>query len=91
MTWRLYDSNILLSQLMGKNKDYLTGRIPHIARLLKKEVQQVMDHADVVVIGNKAPEFREAVADARPDQMIIDLVRIDKEKVTQDNYVGICW
>ena len=87
----LYDSNILLSQLMGKNKDYLTGRIPHIARLLKKEVQQVMDHADVVVIGNKAPEFREAVANARPDQMIIDLVRIDKEKVTQDNYVGICW
>ena len=87
----LYDSNILLSQLMGKNKDYLTGRIPHIARLLKKEVQQVMDHADVVVIGNKAPEFREAVAQARPDQMIIDLVRIDKEKVTQDNYVGICW
>ena len=87
----LYDSNILLSQLMGKNKDYLTGRIPHIARLLKKEVQQVMDHADVVVIGNKAPEFREAVAQARPDQIIIDLVRIDKEKVTQDNYVGICW
>ena len=87
----LYDSNILLSQLMGKNKDYLTGRIPHIARLLKKEVQQVMDHADVIVIGNKAPEFREAVAQARPDQMIIDLVRIDKEKVTQDNYVGICW
>ena len=87
----LYDSNILLSQLMGKNKDYLTGRIPHIARLLKKEVQQVMDHADVIVIGNKAPEFREAVAQARPDQIIIDLVRIDKEKVTQDNYVGICW
>ncbi len=87
----LYDSNILLSQLMGKNKDYLTGHIPHITRLLKKSVDEVMQHAEVVVIGNKSPEFREAAASASPDQIIIDLVRIDKEKVTQDNYVGICW
>ncbi len=87
----LYDSNILLSQLMGKNKDYLTGHIPHITRLLKKSVDEVMQHAEVVVIGNKSPEFREAAANASPDQIIIDLVRIDKEKVTQDNYVGICW
>ena len=87
----LYDSNILLSQLMGKNKDYLTGRIPHITRLLKKSVDEVMNHAEVIVVGNKAPEFREAVEAASDDQIIIDLVRIDKEKVTQDNYVGICW
>lgn len=87
----LYDSNILLSQLMGKNKDYLTGHIPHITRLLKKSVDEVMKHAEVVVIGNKSPEFREAVARASSEQIIIDLVRIDKEKVTQDNYVGICW
>ena len=87
----LYDSNILLSQLMGKNKDYLTGHIPHITRLLKKSVEEVMAHAEVVVVGNKSPEFREAVAGASSDQIIIDLVRIDKEKVTQDNYVGICW
>ncbi len=87
----LYDSNILLSQLMGKNKDYLTGHIPHITRLLKKSVEEVMAHAEVVVVGNKSPEFREAVAGASSDQIVIDLVRIDKEKVTQDNYVGICW
>ena len=87
----LYDSNILLSQLMGKNKDYLTGRIPHITRLLKKSVEEVMDHAEVIVVGNKAPEFRQAVNTASKDQIVIDLVRIDKEKVTQDNYVGICW
>ena len=87
----LYDSNILLSQLMGKNKDYLTGRIPHITRLLKQSVEEVMNHAEVIVVGNKAPEFRQAVDTASNDQIVIDLVRIDKEKITQDNYVGICW
>ena len=87
----LYDSNILLSQLMGKNKDYLTGHIPHITRLLKKSVNEVMNHAEVIVVGNNAPEFREAVNDASGDQIIIDLVRIDKDKTSQDNYVGICW
>ncbi len=87
----LYDSNILLSQLMGKNKDYLTGHIPHITRLLKKSVDEVMNHAEVIVVGNNAPEFREAVSSASNDQIIIDLVRIDKDKISQDNYVGICW
>lgn len=87
----LYDSNILLSQLMGKNKDYLTGHIPHITRLLKKSVDEVMKHAEVIVVGNNAPEFREAVNEASGDQIIIDLVRIDKDKTSQDNYVGICW
>ncbi len=87
----LYDSNILLSQLMGKNKDYLTGHIPHITRLLKKSVDEVMNHAEVIVVGNNAPEFREAVNKASSDQIIIDLVRIDKDKTSQDNYVGICW
>ncbi len=87
----LYDNNISLSKLMGKNKDYLTGHIPHITRLLKDDIHEVINDAEVIIIGNKAPEFREILSEIRPDQTIIDLVRIDKEKVTNENYVGICW
>ncbi len=87
----LYDNNISLSKLMGKNKDYLTGHIPHITRLLKDDIREVISGAEVIIIGNKAPEFREVLSEIRPDQTIIDLVRIDKEKVTNENYVGICW
>lgn len=87
----LYDSNILLSKLMGKNKDYLTGHIPHITKVLKESIQEVIDASDVIVLGNKSPDFKDAIKDLNPDKLVIDLVRIDKQRITKDNYVGICW
>ena len=87
----LYDSNILLSRLMGKNKDYLTGHIPHINRVLRDSVQEVIDQSEVIVFGNKSDEFKEAIQSISDDKIIIDLVRVDKERLTKDNYVGICW
>ena len=47
---------------------------------------------DVIVIGNGAPEFTDAVARCRPDQTVIDLVRIPIDFSTlQAQYDGICW
>jgi GDP-mannose 6-dehydrogenase len=87
----LYDANVLLSKLMGKNKDYLIAHIPHITRLLRASVEQVIEESEVIVIGNKSEEFKEVFRLASPEQTIIDLVRIDKTKTSEGNYVGICW
>lgn len=87
----LYDSNILLSKLMGKNKDYLTGHIPHITKVLKNSVQEVIEESEVIVLGNKSPEFKEAIEKLDSNKIVVDLVRIDKQKITNGNYVGICW
>lgn len=87
----LYDSNILLSKLMGKNKDYLTGHIPHITKVLKNSIQEVIEESDVLIIGNKAAAFKDVLREVQDEKIIIDLVRIDKERVTNNNYVGICW
>lgn len=87
----LYDSNILLSRLMGKNKDYLTGHIPHINRVLKDSVDDVIKESDIIVFGNKSEEFKQVLTNMPNDKIVIDLVRIDKLRITKDNYVGICW
>lgn len=87
----LYDANVLLSKLMGKNKDFIIGRIPHISRLLQAGVEQVLENSDVIIIGNKSEEFNKMVQEIPSDKIIIDLVRIDKDKTTGGNYVGICW
>lgn len=87
----LYDSNILLSRLMGKNKDYLTGHIPHVKRVLRDSVQEVIDESGVIIFGNKSNKFIEAIHTIPDDNVIIDLVRVDKNRLTKDNYVGICW
>ncbi|HEX6298040.1 MAG TPA: UDP-glucose/GDP-mannose dehydrogenase family protein, partial [Burkholderiales bacterium] len=54
---RFYDRNVSLACLHGANRDYILNRIPHISRLMVPTVQDVLDHAQTIVIGNAAPEF----------------------------------
>ena len=88
----IYDRNVSLARLVGANKQYIEEQIPHLSRHLCDTLDEVIDQAEVIVVGNGAPEFSEAVARCRPDQIVIDLVRIplDFSKV-QAQYDGICW
>jgi GDP-mannose 6-dehydrogenase len=89
---RIYDRNVLLARLTGSNKDYIEKQIPHLSRLLCNTVDDVLDESDVIVIGNAGGEFGEALTRCRPDQVILDLVRVpfDRGQVVAD-YRGICW
>lgn len=87
---RLYDKNVNMAALTGANRDYILNHIPHIARLMVDTVDEVMDFAETVVIGNGAEEFRSAVTHTRDGQVVIDLVRV-ADRASDDNYDGICW
>lgn len=87
---RLFDRNVNMAALTGANRDYILNHIPHISRLMVDSVQDVMDFAEVVVVGNGAPEFREAVAGARSGQHVVDFVRV-AERRSGEGYEGICW
>jgi len=87
---RLYDRNVNMAALTGANRDYILNHIPHISRLMVETVEQVMAFAEVVVVGNGAPEFRAAVTAARESQQVVDFVRV-AERRSGDGYDGICW
>ncbi|MEM9644081.1 MAG: UDP-glucose/GDP-mannose dehydrogenase family protein [Planctomycetota bacterium] len=87
----LYDANVLLSRLMGKNKHFLTSHIPHINRMLHESVDEVVESSDVIVIGNRSDEFQSIVAEPPAGKVVIDLVRLDGERTSGNGYVGICW
>jgi GDP-mannose 6-dehydrogenase len=88
----IYDRNVSLARLVGANKQYIEEQIPHLSRHLCESLDQVVAEAEVVVVGNGAPEFSDAVMSCRADQIVIDLVRIplDFSKV-KAQYDGICW
>ena len=88
---RVYDNNVHLSSLMGKNKEYVNSHIPHIYKLLRDNMAQLIEESDVIVIGNNAKEFRALVDEMPKNKIIIDLVRVDPERISKDNYIGICW
>ena len=88
----IYDRNVSLARLVGANKRYINEQIPHLSQHLCDSIDQVIERSDVIVVGNAAPEFSEAVTRCRPDQVVIDLVRIplDFSQVSAQ-YDGICW
>jgi GDP-mannose 6-dehydrogenase len=88
---RLYDSNVNIARLTGANRDYIFKVIPHIERLMVDSIDDVLAHADIIVIGNNAPEFVSIASRLRPDQRVIDFVRIKAIEQDHVNYDGICW
>jgi GDP-mannose 6-dehydrogenase len=88
----IYDRNVSLARLVGANKRYINEQIPHLSRHLCESIDEVIDRSEVIVVGNASPEFTEAVTRCRPDQTVIDLVRLplDFSKV-KAQYDGICW
>ena len=89
----IYDKEVSLATLIGANKQYIEQTIPHISSLIVSNIGEVLAHAEVLVIGHNAPEFREVVAQARNEQQVIDLVRIEKDVSHLDgvHYEGVCW
>src|SRR5215216_6112385 len=57
----IFDRNVSLARLMGANKEYIEQQIPHLSRHLCDSVDDVIAKSDVIVIGNGAPEFSDAV------------------------------
>jgi len=89
---KIYDENVSLARLHGANRAYIEQEIPHIATLMCNSMEEVVTESEVIVIGNKAPEFRQVLQQVRRDQVVIDLVRILKDIDQLDaQYEGICW
>ncbi|GAB6282460.1 MAG: GDP-mannose 6-dehydrogenase [Ignavibacterium sp.] len=85
----IFDKNISLSRLMGKNKEFLLNKLPHIDETLLENIDQFLKHIDTLVIVNGDDSLREKLTSENQIK-IVDLKRI-KEFEKLDNYEGICW
>jgi len=91
MRMAIYDRDVSLARLFGANKDYIEREIPHISQLMRDSIAEVIADSEVIVIGNKAEEFRQLETQFRGDQIVIDLVRLFDGRVSDGSYQGICW
>ncbi len=88
----IYDKNVSIARLVGANKEYINTQIPHLSSLLCDSIEEVLDRSDVIVVGNAAPEFSDALTRTRPDHIILDLVRVKTPRgEIRGDYRGICW
>jgi GDP-mannose 6-dehydrogenase len=88
----IYDEEVALARLIGANKTYIEQAIPHIASLMVRSPEEAIETSDVVVVGKNNPTIQQAVASHNDSKLIIDLVRLPREAISDSrNYKGICW
>ncbi|NOY16064.1 MAG: UDP-glucose/GDP-mannose dehydrogenase family protein [Gammaproteobacteria bacterium] len=88
---RLYDRNVNLASLVGANRDYILNQIPHISKLMVNTIDEVLDQSSTIVIGNSDREFSTVLDRIKPEQIVVDLVRIVSDRSQKGRYDGICW
>jgi GDP-mannose 6-dehydrogenase len=88
----VYDNDVTLSEIRGKNKQFIERTLPHISTLMKSSLAEVTSHAEVLVICKKQKEFEAAAVNADGKHTIIDFVRLCQNGSSNKiSYEGICW
>lgn len=86
----IYDQNIQVAKLMGKNKEYIESRIPHLERLLVGDINKILQDSDVIVVNNKEDIFLKALEQVS-GKIVLDMVRLPNHIKENNNYTGINW
>ncbi len=90
---RVWDEDVSLGRLAGSNRQYIEEVIPHIGSVLSADLEGVLSTAEVVILGNKSASKDQLAKYLRPEQIVIDLIHLDKTRRPggAQTYEGICW
>jgi GDP-mannose 6-dehydrogenase len=88
----VHDENVELSRLVGANRQYLEDEVPYLEAIMRPAPRDVLAAADVIVVANVSPRFREASTHFEARHTVIDLVRLWTEPPAGcGEYIGISW
>lgn len=88
----LHDPNIDMERVLGANRRFVEDEVPYLPERLRTNLEDVLAGSDVLVIGNRSPEYRGIGATLRPGQAVVDLVAaVDRATVTAGEYHGLAW
>ena len=90
---QIWDKDVSMGLLVGSNRQFIEETIPHIGFLLKSDLRQVVRDSEVLIIGNRSLDKESLEEFLRPEQIVIDLVNLEKNRRIEGpaTYEGICW
>ena len=89
----IYDPSVSqAANMVGANQKYIREGIPHISRCLVSTPEELMEKAELCIVGNHGRDFSKILEAANDDVHILDLVRLkNTANETRESYTGICW
>ncbi len=89
---RLHDPSLDMDRVLGANRRFVEDELPYLPERLKPSLDEVLTHAEVVVIGNRSAEYRTIGPRLARGQVVVDLVAaLDRSTVTAGEYHGLAW
>lgn len=89
----VYDRNVNMSRLIGKNKEFLFKNLPHVNQILCASVEELLQQSDMLLITQFVSEIdANLIRDYafKNGLLILDLVRT-KSLEAIETYEGISW
>ncbi|NER63352.1 UDP-glucose/GDP-mannose dehydrogenase family protein [Pseudomonas sp. MAFF212427] len=86
---RIFDANVEYARVFGANREYIESKIPHVSSLLCNDLDQVINGAEIIVLGNNDPRFAQALQ-GNDDKQVVDLVGF-MPHASDATREGICW
>ncbi len=83
---RLFDPYVNTARLVGANRRYIEGHIPHIAKLMVASAEEAVAGVDTVLIGNINAAYAPALATLTAEQRVIDLTSAGVAPATAARY-----
>ncbi len=88
----VFDPEVHLSNLLGANRRFIEQHVPHIGSLLRADIAEVVAESELLVVGLNDSQTAAALKrHVRPDQIVLDLVKIPDANDLAGKYVGLCW
>jgi GDP-mannose 6-dehydrogenase len=75
---RIWDDNVSLGRLIGSNREFIEEYIPHIGTLLRENLDNVVTHAEVLVLGTNAFAPDEIFSRLRSGQYLFDVIHLQE-------------
>ena len=73
---RVYDPDVAIGNVFGRNRAYIDEHLPHVAQLFGESLSQVLHGADVVIVGKRVAGIEALFGRRRAEQVVVDLVGI---------------
>jgi GDP-mannose 6-dehydrogenase len=73
---RIYDPDVSVDDVFGRNRAYVQERLPHVGQLVSANVAEVIAPADVVIVGKRVQGFDGVRQLLRAEHIVIDLVGV---------------
>jgi GDP-mannose 6-dehydrogenase len=89
----VHDPDVQPEKMLGSNLEYLERQLPQIHQILRADLNEVLEKSQMVVVGQKRPEFTSRLNELNGQLTILDLVGMSEipPSTKTVKYQGMSW